>query len=84
MYNLRGNQPSGSSTKPNWTEVYAKKKEEFEIIKIFKNSLIAFIKVVGPLFSGQTNPIAELLGTVEIDLMQRKQELDKIYERLDE
>ena len=81
MYNLRGNQPSGSSkcVEPSWEEIYAKQREEFEIIKNFQNSLIALIKVIG---FHNANELAKLLGTVQLDLIQRESEIERLSEKI--
>ena len=88
MYNLRGDGPSGGGACPKQPDYKAQldlRKSEFEIIDEFRSSLVRFIKVVGihtALGRDGRNPMAELLGTVEIDLIQRKSEMERISQKL--
>jgi hypothetical protein len=87
MYELRSEQPLGSSCKePDWEKIYVTRKAEYEIISILQDSLIDFIKISPNAIRthNQRSPIAEFLGTLAIDLIQRDRDLVELEDRIKE
>ena len=86
MYETLGSGPQAEKcNEPDWEQMYAKRKKEFDAIGIFKLQLLDFIKIVGihSLRRDGKNQMAEFLGTIEIDLMQRNQELERLAAKIE-
>lgn len=82
MYDITrsGGGPGGGEAKqeckPDYEKVAAKQQEELKVIDDFKNALLDFIEVIGMYnFKKQgSSSIPELLGTVELDILNRKKQ----------
>lgn len=71
--------------KPDYKKVAAKQNTELMIIERFKESLIEFIGVIGQKsFKREASSIPELLGTVELDIIDRQRQHKRTLEMLEE
>jgi len=68
--------------KPDYEKEAANQKRELDVIKRFKQSLLEFIDVVGPYSS--RDGVALLLGTTEIDIIEREKTLAVIMKKIEE
>ena len=84
MYGTRGSAPMGISqcSEPDWNQAFIDRTEELRIVVNLKVAILEFIEVVKPSMY-DNNPLATLLGTIEIDVLQRRAELAKISKKLD-
>ena len=85
MYEIRGNSPALDSCKePDWEMEIKQEREKRDVIAQFQSQLLNFINVVG---GGRHidghNFLAELVGTVAIDLMQREQRIERLMKKLE-
>ena len=87
MYQTLGSGPMVENCKePDGEKQAAKAKHDLNIIRNFKESLFKFIKVVGIHNMGRernSGSIQELLGTVEIDIMQREEAYGQILKKME-
>jgi len=65
--------------RPDYAKRAEEQNEQLQVIKKFRDSLMAFIKVVRP-YRDEKNGLAQLLGTVLIDIMEREKELELTLE----
>ena len=88
MYELGSDSPQAERCKePDWELEIKKAHEALEKISNFHAALKDFIFTVGHNYSsrrGERNYLAELLGTVEIDIMQRNREIERLMKNLEE
>lgn len=74
-----GESPRGESVKeckPDYEKVASKQLSDLTIIKQFKCALIAFVGIIGHhSFKREASSIPELLGMVELDILNRQKQL---------
>jgi len=75
----------GKCKEPDWEAEIEKETTELKIIKNFKESLFEFIGVIGAyaVKHNSDSSIAELLGTVEIDIFEREKKVARIMKNLE-
>ena len=89
MYDAKGSGGLGSQSEkciePDWEAEIAKAKKELEIIESFKRALIDFIDVIGiySLRRKENSSIPELLGTVELDILERTKTIAILMKKLE-
>lgn len=86
MYETQGTSMAEGCKEPNWEEMAAKAKKDLGIIKDFKGSLLSFINVVGhrnALRKNADNSLAELLGVVTLDIIERGKQLEGYLKKLE-
>lgn len=85
MYNKNMGSESGpNECKPDYKEVAAKQSADLAVIKTFKCSLIAFIGIVGShSFKREASSIPELIGTVELDILNRQKQYERTVEMIE-
>ena len=74
-----------SCKEPDWEAEYKRELAESRVLEEFKLSLIKFIGIVHP-YQGRRdghNFLAELLGTVEIDILQRNARMDMLSAKIE-
>ena len=86
MYDTIGSAPLAESCKePNWEQEHERGMGDLKVVKDFRNSLFAFIQLID-MYSGRRdgcNFLAELLGTVEIDIIEREKRLKQIAKKIE-
>lgn len=85
MYNLeKGPIGAGKCADPDWEKIYKDERSDFDAIVKFKESLHKFIRVIGThSFINRSNNITELLGTIELDLIQRKEYINSVATKIE-
>ena len=85
MYEISGNGPQSERCKePDWEAEIVKGKNDLDVIERFHGALIDFIGVIGKhSFRRDTSSIPELLGTVSLDIMERKKTIARLMEKLE-
>jgi hypothetical protein len=88
MYELRGDQPMAEKCiEPDYEDMIKRGRERVKTIRRFRDSLKEFTLIVGHNYSsrrGERNYLAELLGTVEIDIGQREIDIDNWMRKMEE
>ena len=70
--------------KPDYEKVAIDQKAELVIIENFKKSLLEFIGVINRhSFKQKPSSIPELLGTVEIDIINRQKQYERTLEMIE-
>lgn len=86
MYETSGGMPKAESCKePDWEAEIAKETKNLVVIKRFKESLVEFIGVIGihSFKCKGDSSIPELLGTVELDIMEREKQIARFMIKLE-
>ena len=86
MYETSGSGPVSEKCKePDWEAEIKKETSDLEIIKSFKKSLFEFIGMIGmyAIKRKSDSSIPELLGTVEIDIIEREKKVARIMKNLE-
>lgn len=89
MYDTQENMPKGERCRePDWEAEIEKSQKGLDVIKRFKKSLIEFIGVIGQHSFRSRNresggSIPELLGIVELDIMQREKQVARLMENME-
>jgi len=80
MYETKGSMPMGESEcRPDYEARAKQQANELSVIKDFHQALLNFIQIVRPHHRSE-NGLAQLLGTVVIDIMERERELERTLE----
>jgi len=75
---------SEKACKPDYEKMAAKQKAELTTIENFKESLIEFVAVVGRhSFKREVSSIPELLGTVELDIINRQEQYRRTLDNME-
>ena len=83
MYQRYSQMPKGETChEPDWEEVASRKKKGLDVITHFHKALLEFIQEVGMYSNCKNNPLAELLGTVTIDILEREKEYQNILDKI--
>ena len=86
MYEISGSGPLGEAKckEPDWEAEIAKEKADLDVIEKFHIALIDFIGVIGKhSFRRESSSIPELLGTVSLDIMERKRIITQLLKKLE-
>ena len=84
MYDKNMSESIPKECKPNYEEVATKQSADLVVIKTFKCSLIAFIGVIGRhSFKREASSIPELLGMVELDIINRQEQYERTCEMIE-
>jgi hypothetical protein len=85
MYDTSGlTEESAKVCKPDYEKVASKQLSDLTIIKQFKCSLIAFVSIIGShSFKREASSIPELLGMVELDILNRQKQYERILELIE-
>ena len=85
MYDRTSQMPAESCHEPDWEAEAALMKKNISILIRFRISLLEFIEVVGShsLNRREGNSLAELLGIVTLDILERRKVYNKTLERLE-
>jgi len=91
MYDTDGmsDRPMGESMKPckpDYEAMAATSKQNLDVVKNFRASLIDFISVIGRHSMRRREPssLPELLGTVELDIISREREVENLLKQIEE
>ena len=87
MYETLGNGPQAERCKgPDWEAEITKGRNDLDVIERFHIALIDFIGVVGThsFRRKENSSIPELLGTVSLDIMERKKIIARLMKKLED
>lgn len=86
MYDTSGPMSEGGmkKCKPDYEQMAAKQGAELIVIENFKQSLLEFIAVIGQhSFKREQSSIPELLGFVELDIINRQKQYERSLDMLE-
>ena len=87
MYDEMGNKPQGASVrecKPDYEAMAAKEQNEINVFFRFKDSLLDFINCIGRhSIRREPGTLPELLGKVELDLIEKKETLARLLKQIE-
>ena len=80
MYETRGESPGEDrECRPDYEKQAEEQAEKLRAVKSLKESLLSFLAIVRP-YRKDRDGLASLLGTLEIDIMERQKELNRTLE----